>query len=218
MSFVWIDWVIIAVLLISAIISITRGAIRESISLATWVVGIYLAFMWAGDYQNLLTSYVETPELRYGLTFMGILILVLIAGAIIGFILGKLIGIMGLSGLDRIFGIAFGVVRGLLLLVLAVAVARFTTWPQQDWWQESVALPKIEELSDRLIDWVMASSLLPEEEKKVLQERLAAQEKANKEKQKNKDWFSSGKESKNKNTQAAEPTSTNDQGKQSSQM
>lgn len=192
MNLIWIDWVILGILLVSTIMSVARGAVRESIALASWIVGVYLAFIWTPQYQDLLKAYVETPEFRYGLTFMGILILVLIAGGIAAFFLSKLIGIIGLSGLDKIFGIAFGVVRGLFLVVLAVAAARFTSWPQQDWWQDSVALPKIEQLSDRLIDWVLASSWLPPEEKKVLTDRLEAQEKAQKTKQKNKDWFSGG--------------------------
>ena len=46
----------------------------------------------------------------------------------------------GLSGTDRVLGIVFGVVRGVVVVALLVLLAGLTTMPKDPWWGESALL------------------------------------------------------------------------------
>jgi membrane protein required for colicin V production len=87
---------------------------------------------------------VDVPSVRlmlgYGLCFVA----VLVAGALVSFVLRKLIAGSGLSGTDRLFGMMFGLARGMLLVVLAVLMLGFTPFPRDPWWHESRLLPSFQ--------------------------------------------------------------------------
>jgi membrane protein required for colicin V production len=69
---------------------------------------------------------------------------VLIAGALIGFLMRKLVATSGLSGSDRMLGMVFGLLRGLAIVTIAVLILKFTPLPQDPWWKESRLLPTFE--------------------------------------------------------------------------
>jgi membrane protein required for colicin V production len=69
---------------------------------------------------------------------------VLIAGAIVGFLMRKLIEGSGLSGSDRLLGMVFGLVRGFALVTLTVLLMGFTPFRRDPWWNQSRLLPDFE--------------------------------------------------------------------------
>ena len=73
----WVDWIILAVLLISMVVAFMRGASREVIGLSAWLIGAYLAFTYTPVLQTLLETVVLTPEFRYVITFLCIIIIFL---------------------------------------------------------------------------------------------------------------------------------------------
>lgn len=60
-ALIWIDWVIIALLTISTLISLKRGFVREALSLITWVAAFIVARTFHPQMQSLLAGTVETP-------------------------------------------------------------------------------------------------------------------------------------------------------------
>ena len=79
--------------------------------------------------------------LGYALCFIA----VLIAGAIVGFLMRKLVAGSGLSGTDRLLGAVFGLGRGLALVTLVVLLLGFTPFPRDPWWHESRLLPSFQQ-------------------------------------------------------------------------
>jgi membrane protein required for colicin V production len=69
---------------------------------------------------------------------------VLIAGAIVGFLMRKLVEGSGLSGSDRLLGMVFGLVRGFALVTLVVLLMGFTPFRRDPWWNQSRLLPDFE--------------------------------------------------------------------------
>jgi membrane protein required for colicin V production len=105
---------------------------------------------------------VTVPSARLMLGYGVCFIAVLIAGAIVSFLMRKLIAGSGLSGSDRMFGMLFGLLRGLVLITLAVLILQFTPFPRDPWWRQSQLLPTFENGAR----WLSAQ--LPEEAKKYL--------------------------------------------------
>jgi membrane protein required for colicin V production len=131
------DIALVAVVALSALFAFVRGFIREVIALATWVVGFVLAIAYAGWLAGMFAWLDIAPAAKHVLAFAAILVIVLIVGALLSRTLGGVIRAVGLGFVDRMLGAAFGVARGLVVVVAFVLVAGVTVLPKQDWWQNS---------------------------------------------------------------------------------
>ena len=139
-----VDWIIAAGILISVLLGVLRGATREIVSLAGWVLALVLAYFYAEPVGAALPWHVSAPLLRTGLGALTILVGVLIAAALLGALLRALLVAARLSAVDRVAGGAFGLVRAALVLGLAVGLASLTALPRADWWNESLLLPSLQ--------------------------------------------------------------------------
>lgn len=158
----WLDFAFIVLILISGLISLYRGFVREVFSVLTWVVAIWVGIRFAGTTAAYLPAALSDETLRLGIAFAVLFILVLIVGGITGIIATRLVRGTGLTGTDRSLGIVFGLLRGVLIVVLLVFLASLTLVPEESWWQESRLAPEFE----RIVAWVL--DVLPE----TIQERL----------------------------------------------
>jgi membrane protein required for colicin V production len=133
------DIAVIVVVVLSALIGLWRGVIREVFALAAWVAAVACMFLFGESVAKLLPVAQQTPWLRslagYALVFIGVFVLL----SIVGFLFSKIVTAVGLSFLDRALGLVFGVVRGGLIVVLLVFVAGATSLPEFAWWRESVS-------------------------------------------------------------------------------
>ncbi len=154
MLFTLVDWVIIIVIIFSTLISLWRGAAREVLSLLTWLVAIWVAFTYYTALEPALVPYVEAPELRMAITFTILLVAVVIVGTIIAKVVSTAINSVGLSGLDRILGLGFGCLRGVLILAIFVLLAGFTELPSEPWWKDSTLIPHLKVVGTYLMDWL----------------------------------------------------------------
>jgi membrane protein required for colicin V production len=137
----WADYIIIAVLALSVLVGLWRGLVSEVLALAIWIAAFWLAWIFGPGIAAHLQGRIELPSARllvgYGLCFVG----VLVAGALLRFLVGKLVQGTGLSGTDRLLGMFFGLARGVLLVTLAVFLVGFTPFTRDPWWQQSRLLP-----------------------------------------------------------------------------
>ena len=143
------DIAIAAVILISAAIGMARGLVRETVSLAIWVAAFLCATMFAESTMSIIQfdwmqglSEQAQQAFRYSGAFAAIFIGVLICGAIVQWMLGKLVEGTGLTGTDRTLGFFFGGARG-AILVLVVLVAVESSQSETGWWQESMIRPHL---------------------------------------------------------------------------
>lgn len=134
----WFDIAILAVILLSALISLVRGFVKESISLATWLLAGFIALSYYLVLTELLVSYIESPTLSQAAAFAILFLATLIVGAIINFMVSQLVSKTGLSGTDKTLGVVFGAARGVLIVSMVVLFAGLTPMPSESWWQESI--------------------------------------------------------------------------------
>ena len=144
MSMLTIDWVILAIVAISALISIKRGFVKEMLSLASWSAAFIIALNFYGNLEVLLEQWIKTPSVRYGTAFGILFAATLIIGAMINHLVSELVRITGLTGTDRIFGVVFGTARGLILVTAAIFGLQMLSLSQDPWWQESILIPHFE--------------------------------------------------------------------------
>lgn len=152
---IWVDYVIVGIIGISALISLVRGFVRETLSLLVWVLALGVAWACFRELAPRLASWVDTPSLRLGLAFLIVFLVVLLLGGIAGFLIGRLVDKTGLSGTDRLLGMVFGAARGAVLVAILVLLAGLTPFPQDPWWRESHLIVQFQHLAV----WLL--SLLP---------------------------------------------------------
>lgn len=140
----WADLVILAALSLSVLMGLWRGFVGEVLALAIWGVAIWVAWTLGPRVAASLTA-VSLPSARIVLGYVLCFVAVLIAGAIVGFLMRKLVAGSGLSGTDRLLGAVFGLARGLALVTLVVLLLGFTPFPRDPWWHESRLLPSFQQ-------------------------------------------------------------------------
>lgn len=147
-ALIWIDWVIIALISVSTLISLKRGFVKEALSLVTWVGAFIIARTFHPQMQSLLESTVETPLVRLVAAFAILFFGTLIIGAIINNMIGHLVRATGLSATDRVLGMGFGLLRGLVVVIVGIAFTRYTPLAQDTWWRTSIMIDRLAVVED----------------------------------------------------------------------
>ena len=157
-----IDWTFLAVLLVSMLIGAWRGLVYELLSLAAWVVAFFAAQWGAAEMADWLPLAQWQDSVRYAVGFAVVFVLVMFACSLLAWLMKKGIEAAGLRPADRSLGAVFGVLRGVLLLLVATAVVTATPMQQAPWWQQSAAAPWMLRLLHSLGPSVPPSWRMPE--------------------------------------------------------
>ncbi len=149
------DWAIVAGVGASALLSLIRGFIKEAISLAAWVC----AFLVTGKFYESLASkltFFQDDFVRQGAAMALLFVVTLLVVGMCGNILRSLVAKSGLSGTDRLLGIGFGVLRGVLVVCAILALLQImfklhilTSLQEESFWTESLFIPELM----RIVSW-----------------------------------------------------------------
>ena len=148
----WLDVVILGLILLSALISLVRGFVREAFSLAIWVLAFWISWSFFRDLEVPLRGWIDSPTVRLAIAFAVLMIVTLVVGGLVNYLIIQLIERTGMSGTDRLVGMVFGTARGVLLVAVLVLLAGLTPMPQEAWWHESSLVGYFEELAFWLRD------------------------------------------------------------------
>jgi len=144
---VWVDFAILIIVSLSALISVLRGFVREALSLVAWILAFWVAFTFHQNLASILAEYIETPSLQLISAFALLFVVTLIIAALINNLIGQLVKKTGLTGTDRMLGIIFGVARGAVIVAILVLMAGLTQIPQDPWWQESIFIVHFQKMA-----------------------------------------------------------------------
>jgi membrane protein required for colicin V production len=146
------DLIVLGIIVISIVVSLMRGFVKEALSLAGWLVALWIAMSFSSGMAELFGSSIKDPTLRLLAAFISLFILSLIVGAIINFFATQFVQRAGLTGVDRTIGGVFGFLRGILLVTIIVMLLGLTTLPKEKWWDESFFMFRFEVIATWLKD------------------------------------------------------------------
>lgn len=143
-----VDYALIVIVGLSAVVSLFRGFFKEAVSLGTWVVSLWLAWKVGPQVAGFLEPWISTSVLRLWAARALVVIAVLIAGGILSWFFSVILDNTGLSSTDRAIGTVFGFARGVILAGLAVMALDLMGFREAAWWDESKLIPYAAPVAD----------------------------------------------------------------------
>jgi membrane protein required for colicin V production len=173
----WLDYIFIAILLLSTLFALRKGFVRETIGLVASIAGLVLAFWFYGTPASFLEPFLSSRRLANLLGFVIVFGVVVSAGWLIGALMNRFVKASGLTFFDRFLGAVFGLARG--AAVCMALLTAYIAWSPR--LQESVAPAAV--LNSQLAPVLteasrIAVSLAPMELKQSFHEGLAWLQKA----------------------------------------
>lgn len=154
----WVDITIISIIAFSASVSIVRGFIREALSLVSWG----LAFFIAGHFYTYITPYLtyfDSDIIRIAVAITILFFATLLVCSVVSYVIGQLVQKTGLSGTDRVLGICFGILRGILVVAaLLFFIDTFTPLSKSPYWTKSQLIPHFHFIIRWFFDYIQNSS------------------------------------------------------------
>ncbi len=117
----WVDLVVLALMLVSGLLGVMRGLVREVLGVAAWVAAAIVASPY-GLFPHVapwVRRQFSDPGIADAVAFGGVFLIVLVVLWLVVRTISKAVRGSGLGGLDRSLGLVFGLGRGAALLVVA---------------------------------------------------------------------------------------------------
>jgi membrane protein required for colicin V production len=144
----FIDYAILIILLVSLFLGFFRGFLSEAIGLISWLGGLWLAWHYAYVVEPHLGGMLSQAPLGTWAARAIILLAVLVIGWLIAGIASYFAHQSGISlMLDRLLGVLFGCIRGMVLISVAVMLGLQVQLDRTDWWRASRFMPIAVEVS-----------------------------------------------------------------------
>ena len=144
------DVLIVLVLLGSTIIGLLRGFVREAVSVVFWIIAIWSAWKFGPVVEPHLGGVLTNPAIAPWVGRLTVLVLVLLIGWVVAMLLSYFTRSLGLGAMDRVFGLMFGILRGMVLVGLIVIGGELLHLNQEEWWNRSKLIPYGETIGDWL--------------------------------------------------------------------
>lgn len=131
------DYLVLAILVVSAFLGLLRGLVKELLSLVAFVVAFMAAVWWGPIVSQWLVQWLDNALVRAGTAYATVFFCVLLLVGLVNLTLGALIAKTGLTPADHGLGALFGFLRGLVFVLVLVGLAGYTELPKEPWWQEA---------------------------------------------------------------------------------
>ena len=148
------DYLAIAIIGISTLLGVMRGAVKEFFALAGWIVAFLVAKTFSVPLSGFFASMFSNSSVRLLVAFIVLFIITLIAISIVSYLLATLLKKIGLGPLDRLLGSAVGLTRGVVIMLILVVLGGMTALPQQNDWRHALTSPWFEKMATAIMPWL----------------------------------------------------------------
>lgn len=138
------------IVVVSTLISLKRGFVKEALSLGALIVAVIVARLFGAHVSTLLEGLISVPSMRLMVAYGGLFIATIAVGSMINHLISHVVAMTGLTGTDRLLGMVFGLARGLLIIVVVVAVLERAPVTGDGWYKRSVLIPYLSSVANRI--------------------------------------------------------------------
>lgn len=148
------DYIVLAVLGFSIILSVMRGLVKEVLSILAWFVAFYVGRTYTDQMLPLIPADLPSESLRTLAAFLVLFLATLLLATLLAIAISAIFKKIGLGWLNRILGAVFGAFRGVLIVCILVLLAGMTEMPKDARWKNAMFSAPIEALVVSLLPWL----------------------------------------------------------------
>ena len=145
-----VDYIILAILIISAAMGLVRGLLREAIAVITWFLAIVLAWIYGPSLEPILGGVLVGSPLRIWAARAIIFVGVLLLGGAVSVVLGHYVRVSMFAGMDKFLGFVFGIIRGVVIVGAFTIVIQALRMDEDARWKNSKLMPYAIGVADAL--------------------------------------------------------------------
>lgn len=153
-NFTLVDYGVIFLILVSIVIGLFRGFVKEVLSIVVWTLSVFAALKFYEELSIYFTGITDNSTIRSGIAIAVIFIGCLIIGSIISHLISVLVKSTGLSGTDRLLGVIFGFLRGVLVVAVIILIVNYSEFSKDPMWKDSYIANKMQPLVNWLQEFV----------------------------------------------------------------
>lgn len=151
---IWIDYVLIGIVVLSVIISVMRGFMREIVSLISWVAAFWISLHFHADVAEHLVSVISSQWVRTAVSFSAVFFAVLLASMLVNLLIGLFMKASKAEMTDRFVGAIFGLIRGGVVVIALMTVVSMTPLTTSEWWRHSYLIISCKPAIERVRAWM----------------------------------------------------------------
>ncbi|HYH41477.1 MAG TPA: CvpA family protein [Burkholderiales bacterium] len=148
------DYVVLAIVAASVMLSVLRGFVREVIALGAWVAAFLAASLLGATVASWLATSIADASIRALVAFGAVFMITLLSVSLLAMAVSGLMKKAGLGLEDRLLGGFFGFARGMLIVMVLVLLAGLTKLPRQPAWTDAMLSPPLEALAGAAKPWL----------------------------------------------------------------
>ena len=153
----YFDYAVIAIVGLSVVVSMMRGAVKEMLAILGWIAAFYVAKAYSPLLATFLPEGIPTEALKTLIAFVILLIAVLFLNGLITMAISGVISKVGLGWINRFLGMLFGFAKGLLISCVLVLLAGLTSLPKEQMWTDAALSEPLEMLVKSALPWLPES-------------------------------------------------------------
>ena len=161
-----LDVIVVVVVLLSAVLAMVRGFVREILSVVSWVAAAAAAYLLYPHALPLAQSYIDSKTVATIVSAAAIFFIALIIASYITMKISDFVIDSRVGAVDRVLGFIFGALRGILLMIVALWFFNFLVKEPQPWIANARTMPLLVSGGDWLI------GLLPPDFEAWVQEKI----------------------------------------------
>jgi membrane protein required for colicin V production len=148
------DYIALAIVGLSIILSVMRGFLRELLAILGWAAAFIVAKTYSSELMPMMPVDIPTESLRVLASFLVLFLATLLVASLLAIAITTLIKSVGLGWLNRLLGAFFGLARGLLIVCIVVFLAGLTELPSDARWRNAMFSAPLEALVISILPWM----------------------------------------------------------------
>jgi membrane protein required for colicin V production len=152
----WVDSAVLGVVVISAILAMTRGFVREVLGIGGWIGAFFFATATVDYVRPTVRGWIANTDIADPVAYVGMFLIGLVALSIVTGMIGGAVRSSMLGGVDRTLGVVFGIARAAVLIAAAYIGSGFVVsserWPEPV--KDARSLPYVYEFATWLVQFL----------------------------------------------------------------
>jgi len=147
-----VDFIFFSLTIFSSLIGLSRGFVKEFLSLTKWLLSLYIAFVSFEKTKIILSNFLKDSEILDLIAAISTFLLIFLILSLIFNFVSKFLSLKGIGFIDKSLGFLFGSLRMILIfsLIFIIYTDIFYNQEKPTWFNDSYSIEYIDKLSDYL--------------------------------------------------------------------